>query len=523
MFKSGLINREYKYKEVNLLELQTTIMKQENLTSMDILKNYHKLESFTPNYKKFEKPLFEGLKEQLEEYILTIIEESQKDYIQIISDFEDSDYMKDLYKKIKEAYQVSYKKDVPLEEILLHYNKNEVSSNVSNAIFYYRKALEDTFCSTSKKAIACKKLNEEIQFKIEKFVLEKTNNQVSINLDMFNNVGRQTLPTFISIDNIKIPDFNNIYEHLFSIRIEDKRRFSCKSKVLKNFDINWDIPYIINVNYMVPFEIAKKTFYDAIDEYANSMIEFNEISYLQEIENMPITINIDTKTNKIQLIDGYKRLLYVTSKKLLDRIVVIKEFTDLSDEEFLTLLYAANYWKASVNKGNIDFHDRGYLFALKQRFNFVLPEPFDKSFEILNIYDLTHLKNTSITRLNCDFSNWVKNKNLPESYKFQSFRIKDLKFWFNEVEEIFNKDFGYDNSYNIFLEKLLLLYLGDIRRNGGNQKEITKEIIESVLLNEVVVKTCSRKKMSSDTYIYNSFVKTRLFEHIRTILEEKLI
>lgn len=106
-----------------------------------------------------------------------------------------------------------------------------------------------------------------------------------------------------------------------------------------------------------------------INTYLNKKRTIDERIFAQQIEFSPIIINV-TSNNKIQLLDGYKRVFFINDEELLNKIVPVKIFDNISDESFIKLLDMANAWKTLYTEyyKEANYYDRGYLFALRQRF-----------------------------------------------------------------------------------------------------------------------------------------------------------
>jgi hypothetical protein len=203
--------------------------------------------------------------------------------------------------------------------------------------------------------------------------------------------------------------------------------------------------------------------------------------------------------------------LYITDKKLLSYSAPVRLFTDLDDTQFLALLYAANVWKTEDK-----FHDRGFLFALKTRFGFVIPE---------SAYaDTFHENELSTLRL-YDFGesfHKVHKDELMNTLLYHKHLVNDISLMYNFVPSLF-ENYKYDKNMLDEIKFTIIERVGEMRRNDdGSQKELTKEVITSIFDDDLIKNFCSKKHLSTRTYVSNYFRDKGLYNRIESILKENL-
>ena len=258
-------------------------------------------------------------------------------------------------------------------------------------------------------------------------------------------------------------------------------------------------------------EKAKETFDNAINAIIYNDNTVGDVEYFQNLEAQPITININTKTNKYELIDGYKRLLFIADKDLLSHTAPVRVFTDLNDVEFLTLLYASNIWK-----GKNDFHDRGFLFALKTRFGFTIPSSFygnsfKNELEIIQLYDFGgNLAKVDKTRM----MNTVRN---------HEHIANDMKMMYNFLVSE-SKKCKFDENMSNEIVLTIVEVVGELRRlsNGEPQGELTEELITSIFEDDTIKSLCSKKHLSTRTYVINYFRDKGLYKLISSMVKDTI-
>ena len=125
-------------------------------------------------------------------------------------------------------------------------------------------------------------------------------------------------------------------------------------------------------------ELFSKKWKDYIDNYQYKISD--EILKYQ-FDFSPVIVNV--RRGKVELIDGFKRLL-LTDPRQLNISVPVIHFYDLNDEDYLTILFAANAWKLRDGKKG-SFYDRGFLFSLTNRFNFDVTKELPWKFVLTDV------------------------------------------------------------------------------------------------------------------------------------------
>lgn len=205
-------------------------------------------------------------------------------------------------------------------------------------------------------------------------------------------------------------------------------------------------------------------------------------------------------------------LLYITDEKLLSYSAPIKIFTDLNDTQFLSLLYASNAWKSKES-----FHDRGFLFALKTRFNFVIP---------LSAYGNFYYDELSTLRL-YDFGGnltRVDYNRLMDTLFNHKFLASDINLMYNFLPQESEK-YGYDKNMADEIKFTIIELVGEARRAKDNdlQNELSESLITSIFADDLIKQYCSKKHLSTRTYVINYFRDKGLYKRITDILKKNLI
>lgn len=501
---SNLIKADYEIKDVKLQELRDRIVSENNLTPLDILKGFHEKSTIELKYKSC-------LSEQNIKDCISI-EEEHKRYIS-----------EELGKTIQGKYDAEFNKafndckehcpEITLDDIIRYENndKKNASVAVQNACFHFTRTV-----SRLRDSLREQILNESKAYIID--YIEKTfGGLYAVNLDnrFCDFVGLPSkLDTNMPID----IDFSKVYEcykdNFGSFADSSLIDFSYDNHIGGTGTIKFYINDVVNVFTHLSELQAKSAFDNAINDGIYQDNSIGEIEYLQNLEAQPITININTKTNKYELIDGYKRLLYITDKKLLGYTAPVKFFIDLNDAQFLALLYSANIWKTEKN-----FHDRGFLFALKSKYNFTIPlstyENKSWYFEelgTLQLYDFgENLNNVGKTEL---MNGLLRHK----------FLVNDMQLMYNFLPKEAAKQ-PYDKNMSEEIMFSIIELVGKLRRNVGNnmQNDISEELITSIFEDGLIKKSCSKKHLSTRTYVINYFRDKGLYKRIEEMLKNSLI
>lgn len=244
----------------------------------------------------------------------------------------------------------------------------------------------------------------------------------------------------------------------------------------------------------VPHDEIYKFIVNELNLYAERVVKVDRDVYYQQVDITPITINI-ASDGKLELIDGYKRLLYVNNEELLNVNAPIKVFTNLSDEHFIRLLYSANAWK-TIDKSwhSIPFHDRGYIFALRQRFGIRFEDYFHNSWKDIDLLQILQIYDT------------------PSKYcLYNKYLVEDLKT-LAHLDEIEMPFFKTENNeiYKRVIKSAIRL-LGETRRNnlGKEQKLIDfNNFLNRLLADKTLTKKlASKETLSVPGHIDNFFAR----------------
>ena len=513
MFNSTLINKPYNYENWNLLELREKILSQFQLTMIDVLKYYHTKRKLSLDYKSIEIIKAEEYL-KIEKIVMDEIEEFKKEII--------ATYIKK-EKELFNTFEVAFKKEnlqTSFSCLDFYINRNDIlptiktSTSFRNSIINLNLSLNNLASKYNhifNSSDFLHKLNWRIskEFSTEICVvsfLEKTNSMpktIDLSLvDNFDYVNRTiTVGKYYKSCNIPISNDEFLFPNIFN-----------------NIFVNLEF----NIEKKIDEKNAKELLNDAIYNYLNKELKIDDMIFSQQLEAMPITINIDTTSGKIYLIDGFKRLLYMNNKKMLNKEVAIKVFYDLDIQDIISLLYAANYWKMTLANNNILFHDRGYLFALSTIFS-IKENDFNKEsyyslINCLQLYDnVQHNKNFATYT-----SSLLNNKNFFVANKFLISDIKNMVI----VNNIFM-----NSKYSPLLTKSLLnhiiVLLGYARRNNkaNLQKEINiKQLLDIIFYDKKMSKIFLKKgNLSSDTYVNNMFDKNKIDKFIFETIEKMII
>ena len=501
---SNLAKADYEIKDVKLQGLRDKIVSENNLTPLDILKGFHEKSTINLTYQSvLTEQNLKDIKTIEDEYGHFLIDEANKT-AQSLYDAEFNKAFEDCKKNCP---------DITLEKIIQSSvdKDRDLPVDIRNAAFRFGMGLRDVN-DTIKKSIK-KSAKEYIESYIKEnfgdtYVLKDYTHCYSDNF-----IG---LPSHVDVNTNVSINFSEVYQtykeysffkEWFSVEYNPRVELHDSTPKVRFYQDD-----MVSVITHVPDSVAKKTFDDAVNAVITRNNRIGEIEYLQNLEAQPITINVDSKSGKYQLIDGYKRLLYITDKKLLSYSAPVRIFTDLDDTQFLALLYAANVWKTEDK-----FHDRGFLFALKTRFGFVIPE---------SAYSDTFHENELSTLQLYDFGesfHKVYKDELMNTLLYHKHLINDISLMYNFVPSLF-ENYKYDKNMLDEIKFTIIERVGEMRRNDddGSQKELTKEVITSIFDDDLIKKFCSKKHLSTRTYVSNYFRDKGLYNRIESILKENL-
>lgn len=501
---SNLVKANYEMKDISLSDLRNRIIEENSLTSLDILKGFHEKSRIDLTYQSvLTEQNLKDIKTIEDEYGRFLIDEANKT-AQSLYDAEFDKAFEDCKKDCP---------DLTLENIV----RSSVDKNRSLP-FDIRNASE-------RFGRSLRNVNDTVKKAIKKSAKEYITSYIKENFGDNYTLGNYTycysdhftgLPSHVDVNTTTSINFSEVYQMYKEYSGIDEWFFVEYDPRVELYGHTPKIRFyqddMVSVLTHVPESVAKKTFDDAVNAVITRNNRIGEIEYLQNLEAQPITINVDSKSGKYQLIDGYKRLLYITDKKLLSYSAPVRIFTDLDDSQFLALLYAANVWKTEDR-----FHDRGFLFALKTRFNFVIPE---------SAYADTFHENELNTLKLYDFGesfHKVHKDELMNTLLYHKHLVNDISLMYYFVPSLF-ENYKYDKNMLDEIKFTIIERVGEMRRNDddGSQKELTKEVITSIFDDDLIKSLCSKKHLSTRTYVSNYFRDKGLYNRIESILKENL-
>ena len=514
---SLLANANYEYKEMKLADLRNRIIKENQLTPLDILKGFHTKSNIRPKYiftqTEIDNKIIDEINAAVLEYAKTTSKPlAQKLYDEIFNEWFDKLLAVEPNATIEKVNNGEYKSG-KIGDLSQKY-----SCTVRNAVFNLSHHMTHN-----------SSVEETVEEDLNKFI----NIWLSKHYPDYVIVARRSkikeLPEYIELNCNEAINFDEIYMLLnssyggifggltsASISVD-----SHLVSVNKSFTI-----HIGNLYRHLSRKEAETIFNNAIDEIIYNNNQMGTLAYFQNLEAQPITINMNTKTRRVELIDGYKRLLYIANQTLLDYSAPIRVFTDLDDIGFLSLLYAANLWKYTAKTRDIAFHDRGYLFALKTRYGFEIPEIAYKHYS--DIKDYSDILAVFYTY---DFdSDYYKYKfnddqmSIMDALRHHKHTIKDLIIILNILPQESSRDLQYDKNIADEIENFIIRTLGHIRRlpNSDDQKDLNPAVITKIFNDELIIKECSKKHLSTPTYVKNHLENKNLYNKIIEILLNSL-
>lgn len=533
MFKDHIINREFEYKSYKIKDLKEKIMSQDNLSYIDIIKGYHqKNESIRIQYPQTQ-PIASEIIAEIRDAFKSAYDNFQKE---VANEYDRrwEELIKEgtpIYEKEKAKQRGNPDKDLSFEQFL---NKKESTCTYTYKYSHY---------SDTEKLVKefIKRMSEYIN---EKYLFLVTEFQSDVKAKypyiLFERGLRgdevyKTLPTSLdfSRDFEKEIDFNLICGESQKL-IKDENEFAGLStyhvtftppkgkRIYNNYssveephaDSIWNTP---SLAIIIPCEKAKEIFEEGITRAVNriSENEWSKERYLFELDMSPVTINLNSKTGKIELLDGYKRVLFNNDENCINEEVPVRVFKDLTDKEFVAELFLLNQWKKNAKDEtghNINMFDRGFLFALERRFGFKISDFFytrefsgsysrsENAFEYLKLYDR---------------GDDLKTINNKEQY------VNDIKFFYGDFfSKMLTENHGYtadeDTSKMINREILdtIIKTVGKIRQEG-NTVPLTEEMIEKIFNDDLIKQSCKKKKYTSSTYVENLFCDKGLYDQIQ--------
>ena len=162
------------------------------------------------------------------------------------------------------------------------------------------------------------------------------------------------------------------------------------------------------------------------------------------------------------------------------------------------------------------------MFALKTRYGFEIPEIAYKHFN-----DIRYYSNILKVLYTYDFDGEYypyklsnDQMSIIDALRHHKHIINDLYIILNELPLESTKDLPYDHNIIEEIENFIIRTLGHIRRlpNSDDQKDLTPDTLNKIFEDDVIIKECSKKHLSTATYVKNYFSNKNLYNRIIEIL-----
>jgi hypothetical protein len=571
---SIIANADFTYEDIKLKDLRDRIIRENDLGILDIVKGFHDMSSFDLRYDDFK--ISENQKTDVRDiytHFQELIETKVSAFIQPVYDA----YYAERYAELKEAYDKSGITDITLDEIIKTDNKRKnpdekrgfssfSSAGNGNASFrdaywHFKEQLTGRWNSTFERNIT-DKVNAYVTQLFTEYLQGTYENNEYMTEEMMKEAGitrcglwGDNFPAKIDLNSDKLYDFSKIYvqakeDSVFKDDITGHKNGNITYTNYLGEEVNFSV-HVPTICVHIDRQIANDFFDKKIQkEVFKRMGTPSIFKYAQNLEAQPITINVNTKTGKCELIDGYKRLLLTMDEELLNISAPVRVFRDLDDKGFLALLYAANLWKkSSSGVKNTSFHDRGYLFALKTRFDFEIPKEYYESakddshtqsqtlsgyrmgsdLDIFYTYDFG-FTNTGSYAINGDNSlkdicKTEANHSFYDNLQEKVHLVNDMRFFYGKYQKIAALDYGYDSDIRNGIAIFIIRQVGRIRALGDtkNQNEIDTAMIANIFSNQDYVKAFSKKHFSTMTYVDNFLRDKGYYRKITQTLYDNLV
>ncbi len=527
MLVSPIIEQPYDVKSYNLLQLKNRILKDYDYSRMDVVRGFVNHGDYTLHYD------FSGLD-------LTISDEDKNKLNQI-----HTDAVKELYEILEDSYkqnchlysefQKEIQKDVPDFTLVAiekqheqHYTsdwsgflnrnyhlkwndaealsdkiRNFVKEHKPDALVIpdkYKPYMDlDSWFGVSVEAL----LGAIIYCKIKDAGLDS---KYLIDTHFgFNKVNTDTeyLPSRFNPNNPETVKDN------FVIRDVHYKAEVPETEIPKNMKMRSYIPYItyvrqsdLSIKFYPIFADAKQYYEQAVAEAIDD-VKLDNKTFNTMVDSMPIVVNKNTSTGKYELIDGYKRVLVNNNSEQLNKSVAVKVFNDLSDGDFLHLLFALNEWKTIAKEW---LYDRGYMFALRERFGIKIED-----YPILSKYDKADFSLYNILKLYGEDSSRV-----PEQYADDILQMKGLQELYDNTTSILNKEF----KDRVFIH--LIQLLGTARRKDVTSPKIDViETFERIVNDPDLVKLLNKKaKLQMSSYIDGYWSEQKVDDYLMSSITD---
>ena len=524
MLISPIVQQPYDFKAYNLLQLQSRILKDHDYSRMDIAKGYVQKTSYTLHYdfSDLDLTIPESAKEQFRKLhadsikeLAHILEDSYLNQVQEYSKFE-QEIQKDLpaftwedLEKSADRYSVY---------TIQSYLQRKLNCNYDTARTLADKIMEFARSQEKHQILVPEKYKPYIDMNPSYSAAEDTVFEVILYCKMkdagltdryqFNTSFRSSiqndasgLPTRfdpqspahiterfvlskvydeITADDAYLPQgtpYQSFLPHILPIRSSD-----------------------VNVRIFPIFPDAQKYYKKAV---ANAIgdVSLEDGVFAVMVDAMPVVVNKNSKTGKLELIDGYKRILVNNNPKQLDHSVAIKVFTDLSDTDFLKLIFALNEWKTATKE---DVYDRGFMFALREHFNIRQEDyPEIQHRNNFSLFNLLHLYGED-------------SNSVPEQYANDILQMKDLKALYDSTESIKNE------TFKKMLFTHLVEELGKARREYPDSPKINvHETFENVVNDPKLVALLNKKaNLQMSSYIDKYWTDMKVDDYLQSAITE---
>jgi hypothetical protein len=158
------------------------------------------------------------------------------------------------------------------------------------------------------------------------------------------------------------------------------------------------------------------------------------------------------------------------------------------------------------------------LFALKTRFGFEIPSSaYEKSFESeLNILQLYDFGGNLIH---------VDKNRLMNTLDTHEHLAKDMSIMYNFLVSE-SKNHKYDENICDEIKYTIIELIGELRRTKykyNHQNELSEELIVSIYNDDFINKLCTKKHLSTRTYVINYFRDKGIYNRIKDMIKDDLV
>ena len=525
---SNIANADYAYVDMKASDLREKIISQEEVSVLDIAKGCH---TRWPLRLKYDKNIESLTSSKYRADIATI----QKEAL-IFAKEELAGIVKELAKKKQE--ELLSEVDKVIAEMkgngCSEYKGEDARTCVFNVIDRKRDRYIYPYPEKYYRKIYSLYRDYDIFYKdIDKIIRPHMDSFLSVHFGEKYSVSGEIphLPSSVGYDEVSDINFSNVYmssnDYLFGtvkdelfgtrgVRLVDvlgMEKIPLNDSIFG--DVNLYFAGTFNISVKMNENEARLTFEKALLSEINDGFKMSENEYFRNTEISPVIVNQNMKTGKIELIDGYRRILTVSDPNLLGTTIPVKAYKDLSDDQFLSVLFAVNMWKSQFSDRNIVAFDRGFLFALKQRFGFEIPE---KAVQL----GMEMVFNS----IPCELSFLYLYGNFDiERMKNHGHYVDDVKMLYSALLDCYLTKYPYDHQYNVELSKTIAETVGKIRETEGeeSQSPLSADAIESLFTDEHLTKLFSKKTYSSMTYVANFFSDKDVYKYVENKLKDSLI